>query len=128
MPLPVRSRGRIKFGEFLIDLQTGELSSNGHKSTLSEQPLQLLIALLEQPGELVTRDELRKRLWGSETYVEFDLGLNKAMNRLRESLKDSAEHPRYIELAASRIPLYRKSGGRRGSFSRANKCIEGPAC
>jgi len=97
MPLPVRSRGRIKFGEFLIDLQTGELSSNGHKSTLSEQPLQLLIALLEQPGELVTRDELRKRLWGSETYVEFDLGLNKAMNRLRESLKDSAEHPRYIE-------------------------------
>ena len=104
MPLPVRSRGRIKFGEFLIDLQTGELSSNGHKSTLSEQPLQLLIALLEQPGELVTRDELRKRLWGSETYVEFDLGLNKAMNRLRESLKDSAEHPRYIETLPRRGP------------------------
>jgi DNA-binding winged helix-turn-helix (wHTH) protein len=64
MPLLVRPPGRFRFGEFRIDVQTGELSYNGHKSTLSEQPLQLLIALLEQPGELVTRDELRKRLWG----------------------------------------------------------------
>jgi eukaryotic-like serine/threonine-protein kinase len=88
---------RFRIGEFKIDLRTGELSANGGKSILSEKPLQLLVALLERPGELVTREELKRRLWDADTFVDFDLSLNKAMNRLRDALQDSAEQPRYIE-------------------------------
>ena len=97
MPLPSQSRKQACFGEFKLDLRTGELSSNGHKSTLSEKPFQLLVALLERPGGLVTREELKQRLWSSDTFVDFDLSLNKAVNRLREALGDSAEQPRFIE-------------------------------
>ena len=86
-----------RFGDFVLDARTGELSRGGDRTPLREQPLQLLLALLERPGELVTREELTSRLWPAGTFVDFDRGLNKAVNHLREALGDSAEHPRFIE-------------------------------
>jgi TolB-like protein/DNA-binding winged helix-turn-helix (wHTH) protein/tetratricopeptide (TPR) repeat protein len=97
MPLAGQPSHQIRFGEFTLDLETAELRNNGHRSTLQGQPFQILLILLEQPGVLVTRDELKKRLWPSDTFVDFDHGLNKAVNRLREALDDSADHPKFIE-------------------------------
>src|SRR5215469_3393525 len=102
MPIPPNSVTRLRFAEFEIDLRTGEVLAKGRRSVLSEKPLQLLAALLETPGELVTREELKRRLWGSDTFVDFDLSLNKAMNRLREALGDSAEQPLYVETLPKR--------------------------
>jgi DNA-binding winged helix-turn-helix (wHTH) protein/tetratricopeptide (TPR) repeat protein len=87
----------VRFGEFELDLRTGELRSNGRHIILQEKPFQILTALLERPGEMVAREDLIKRLWPAGTFVDFDLGLNKAVNRLREALGDSAEQPRFIE-------------------------------
>jgi TolB-like protein/DNA-binding winged helix-turn-helix (wHTH) protein len=87
----------FRFGAFAVDVRTGELTSAGRRTPLREQPLQLLLALLERPGELITRDELTRRLWPADTFVDFDRGLNKAMNHLRDALSDSAEHPQFIE-------------------------------
>jgi TolB-like protein/DNA-binding winged helix-turn-helix (wHTH) protein/Flp pilus assembly protein TadD len=92
-----QASNQVRFGEFQLDLQTAELRGNSNKLTLQDQPFQVLSLLLEHPGQLVTRDELRRRLWPSDTFVDFDRGLNKAVNRLREALGDSAEHPRFIE-------------------------------
>ena len=86
-----------RFGAFVLDARTGELTNDGRRTPLREQPLQLLLALLEHPGELITREELIGRLWPAGTFVDFDRGLNKAVNHLREALADSAEHPRFIE-------------------------------
>jgi TolB-like protein/DNA-binding winged helix-turn-helix (wHTH) protein len=86
-----------RFGAFELNPQTGELSNAGKKSQLRDQPLKLLLALLEQPGELVTREALVRRLWPEGTFVDFDRGLNKAVLHLREALADSAEHPQFIE-------------------------------
>jgi serine/threonine protein kinase len=88
---------QIRFGEFQLDSSTRELWRDGQKFSLQEQPFQILSALLERPGQLISREELRKRLWSSSTFVDFEHGLNKAMNRLREVLEDSAEQPRFIE-------------------------------
>src|ERR1700694_2784544 len=92
---------RFKFGVFEADLRTGELTKLGKRIRLQEQPFQLLAMLLEKPGELVTREELRDRLW-PKTIVDFDHGLNKAISKVREALGDSAENPRFIETVASR--------------------------
>ena len=86
-----------RFGVFRLDSRTGELANNGDKAQLREQPLQLLLALLEQPGELVSRETLVRRLWPAGTFVDFDRGLNKAVLHLRETLGDSAENPQFIE-------------------------------
>jgi TolB-like protein/DNA-binding winged helix-turn-helix (wHTH) protein/Tfp pilus assembly protein PilF len=86
-----------RFEVFKLDTRTGELTNNGETAQLRQQPLQLLLALLEQPGELVTREELVKQLWPDGTFVDFDRGLNKAVNHLREVLGDSADQPRFIE-------------------------------
>src|SRR4249920_157196 len=86
-----------RFGAFAVDAQTGELSNAGLRTPLRDQPLQLLLALLERPGELVTREELTRRLWPADTFVDFDRGLNKAINHLREALHDHADHPQFIE-------------------------------
>ena len=94
-PIPVQRLYR--FGDFTLDAHTGELARNGNRTPLREQPLQLLLALLERPGELVSREELIGRLWEPNTFVDFDRGLNKAVNHLREALGDSAEHPQFIE-------------------------------
>lgn len=96
------SGGPIRFEGFELDPGSGELRKQGTRLRLQEQPLKVLTALLEQPGRVVTREELRKRLWGGDTFVEFDHGLNAAVNRLREALHDSAESPRYVETVARR--------------------------
>jgi len=93
----VQSAHLYHFGAFTLDARTGELSDNGHRAPLRDQSVQLLLALLEHPGQLITREELARRLWGTETFVDFDRGLNKAVNHLREALTDSAEQPRFIE-------------------------------
>jgi TolB-like protein/DNA-binding winged helix-turn-helix (wHTH) protein/Flp pilus assembly protein TadD len=92
---------RFKFGVFEADLRTGELTKLGKRVRLQEQPFQLLTMLLEKPGELVIREELRERLW-PKTIVDFDHGLNKAISKVRDALGDSAENPRFIETVASR--------------------------
>ena len=88
---------RVCFGPFEIDEKTGELRKDGTKIRLQEQPRQILQILLEHPGELVARDELRKRVWPTDTFVDFDHGINNAIKRLRESLGDTGETPRYVE-------------------------------
>jgi DNA-binding winged helix-turn-helix (wHTH) protein/Tol biopolymer transport system component len=92
----------IRFGVFEADLHVGELRKQGLKIRLQEQPFQVLAMLLERPGQVVTRDELQKKLWSADTFVDFDRGLNKAINRLREALEDSAENPRFIETVPKR--------------------------
>jgi eukaryotic-like serine/threonine-protein kinase len=87
----------IRFGLFELDLKAGQLTRNGSKLRLPQQPLQLLAVLLERPGEILTREELRQRLWPSDVFVDFDHGLNKSVQKLRDVLGDSATSPRYIE-------------------------------
>ena len=94
--------GPIRFGVFEVDLRSGELRKQGVRIRLAEQPFAVLAMLLEQPGEVVTRDDLRRRLWSADTFVDFDQGLNKAINRVRETLGDSAESPRFIETLPKR--------------------------
>jgi len=91
------SQGNVRFGAFELDEDAGELRREGIKVRLQEQPLQILQILLEQPGKVITREELRKRIWPSDTFVDFDHGINNAIKRLREALADTAETPRYIE-------------------------------
>ena len=93
--------GRVRFGVFEVDLRAGELTKRGLRIRLQEQPFQVLAMLLEKPGELVTREELRRKLW-SQTVVDFDHGVNKAINKIREALGDSAENPRFVETVARR--------------------------
>jgi TolB-like protein/DNA-binding winged helix-turn-helix (wHTH) protein/Flp pilus assembly protein TadD len=87
----------LRFGLFELDLRSGELWKQGRKVRLEGQPVQILICLLERSGELVTRDELRERLWPADTYVNFEHGLNAAVKRLRRALNDSADNPRFVE-------------------------------
>jgi DNA-binding winged helix-turn-helix (wHTH) protein len=87
----------VRFGLFELDLKAGQLSKNGAKIRLSQQPFQLLSVLLERPGEVLTREELRQRLWSSDVFVDFDHGLNKSIQKIRDALGDSADSPRYIE-------------------------------
>ena len=94
--------GVVHFGSFEVDLQQGVLRKGGLKIRLQTQPFQVLAALLERPGEVVTRDELRRRLWPEDTFVDFEHGLNAAVARLRQALGDSAEQPRYVERLAKR--------------------------
>ena len=94
--------GRILFGPFGLDVRAAELYKNNRKIRLPEQPFQILHMLLEQPGEVVVRDEIRKRLWPNDTFVEFDHSINAAIKRLRDALGESAEQPRYIETIARR--------------------------
>ena len=93
---------RLRFGIFEADLRTGELRKRGRLVRLQEQPFQVLAVLLATPGELVTRDELQGRLWTADTFVDFDHGLNKAVNKIRAALGDSADSPRFVETVARR--------------------------
>jgi len=97
MGLPVVSGRVVRFGVFEADLKAGELRKHGFRLKLAEQPFQVLAMLLERPGETITREELRDRLWPSDTFVDFDHGLNNAVMRVREALLDSSDHPRYVE-------------------------------
>jgi TolB-like protein len=91
------SRATIRFHAFELDPHAGELRKHGAKIKLQQQPFQILQALLERPGEVVTRDELQKRIWPSDTFVDFEQGLNNAVQRIRQALGDTAETPRFIE-------------------------------
>ena len=97
MAHPASAVRRAQVGEFHLDLDSGELVGNGTRVRLQVQSLELLKALLEQPGLMVGRDELRQRLWPNDTFVDFDHGLNAAVRRLREALGDSADAPRFVE-------------------------------
>src|SRR6202040_4048106 len=95
-------RGRLRFGVFELDPRAGELRKHGLRVRLQEQPVRVLEMLLEHSGEVVTREELQKRLWPGDTFVDFDHGLNKAINKIREALGDSAESPRFVETVSRR--------------------------
>src|SRR6516162_1362948 len=90
----------VQFGIFELNRRAGELRKHGTRIRLQPKPMHILCALLERPGEIVTREELKTRLWPDDTFVDFESGLNTAVNRLRLALGDSAEHPRYIETEA----------------------------
>jgi len=96
------SHAVIRFGVFELDTESGELRKQGVKVRLQEQPFQILQILLEHPGRVVTREELQRRVWPSDTFVDFDTGLYNAIKRLREALGDSAESPRFIETLSRR--------------------------
>jgi TolB-like protein/DNA-binding winged helix-turn-helix (wHTH) protein len=107
--------GALRFGVYEIDPAGGELRKAGLKIKLQEQPFQILAALLERPGEIVSRDDLRRRLWPDDTFVDFDHSLSTAIGRLREALDDSADNPRFIETLPRRgyrfiAPVERLSG------------------
>src|SRR6476469_7349858 len=93
---------KYKFGEFEADLRAAELRKRGHRLKVQLQPFQLLVALMERPNDVVTREELRLRLWPEDTFVDFDHGLNTAVAKLRETLGDSASSPKYVETIAKR--------------------------
>ena len=97
------SKGIVRFEAFELDLRAGELRKDGDKPVrLPEQPFRILTMLLEHPGEVVSREEIRKKLWPNDTIVEFEHSISAAMNRLRQALGDSADNPRYIETLARR--------------------------
>src|ERR1700731_3837142 len=103
VPVSANSSSRvIRFSTFEVNLHTGELRQRGQRVKLQEQPLQVLAALLERPGELVTREELRTKLWPADTFVDFDHSLNAAIKRLRDALGESADTPIFIETLARR--------------------------
>jgi DNA-binding winged helix-turn-helix (wHTH) protein len=106
----------ISFGDFTVDLKAGELRKHGLKIKLQEQPFQILVMLLEHPGEVVTREEVRQRLWPNDTIVEFGHSTGTAINKLRQALGDDAENPRCIETLPRRgfrllIPLKGQGDG-----------------
>ncbi len=117
---PSASPQVIRFGPFEADLHAGELRRHGLRIKLQEQPFQILAMLLERPGNVVTREELQKKLWPTDTFVDFDHGLGSAINKLRQALGDSAENPRYIETLPKRgfrfIAVVERGRGASGYF------------
>jgi DNA-binding winged helix-turn-helix (wHTH) protein len=100
---PSSSESRLRrFGVFEVDLAAGELRKNGSRVRLQEQPFQVLCVLLENAGRVVTRDDLRQKIWPADTFVDFDHSLNTAVNKIRETLGDSASSPRFVETLARR--------------------------
>jgi DNA-binding winged helix-turn-helix (wHTH) protein len=97
MPDVNRFQAQVRFGAYHVDLRTGELRKHGQKVRLAGRPFQILAMLLEQPGELLTRKELQSKLWPADTFVDFEHGVNAAMQTLRRALCDSHKKPRYIE-------------------------------
>jgi cholera toxin transcriptional activator len=118
----------VRFGVFEVDLVSGELRKNGARIRLQEQPFRVLAMLLEQPGEMVTRDELRSKLWPGDTFVDFDHGLNTAVNKLREALGDVAANPRFVQTVARRgyrfIAPVQANGGRAAGEALAGAVLE----
>src|ERR1700722_9908340 len=87
----------LRFGVFEMDARAGELRKHGVRTKLQDQPFHVLTLLLQRPGEVVSREELRLQIWGTDTFIDFDNGLNTSINKLREALGDSADTPRFIE-------------------------------
>lgn len=97
MQVPATAIARLRVGEFEVDLRCGEVRRNGDKIKLQQRPFQIFAALLQRPGEVVTRQEIRQSLWPTDTFVDFEHSINTAVNKLREALGDDAENPRFIE-------------------------------
>jgi len=121
----------VRFGVFELDLAAGELRKNGAKLRLQEQPFQVLALLLENAPDVVTREQLRQKLWLADTFVDFDHSLNTAVNKLRETLGDSASSPRYIETLARRgyrfiAPVHKNIGA--ASVERGDVGTGAPGC
>jgi DNA-binding winged helix-turn-helix (wHTH) protein len=102
MPTPERSKNAIRFDAYEVDLRAQELYKAGRKVKLQIQPFQVLAMLLEQPGEVVTREEMQKRLWPADTFVDFEHSLNTAIKKLRQALEDDIKKPRYVETLPKR--------------------------
>jgi eukaryotic-like serine/threonine-protein kinase len=122
----------MRFGVFEVDRRSGELRKHGVRVRLRDQSLQVLLLLLERAGQMVTREELQGRLWPADTFVDFDRGLNKAVNRLRDALGDSAESPRFIETLPKRgyrfiAPVERVGAARPPELSAIAPETAGPA-
>jgi len=105
----------FRFGPFELSERDGELRKNGVRIKLQEQPFRVLVELLANAGTLVTREELQQKLWPADTFVDFDVGLNSAIRKIRQALGDDADHPRYIETAAKRgyrflVPVTKTTG------------------
>jgi cholera toxin transcriptional activator len=99
---PRHANGIFRFGAYEAETASGELRKSGLRLRVQEQPFQVLLVLLERPGEVVTREDLRQKLWPADTFVDFDHSLNTVINKLREALNDSAANPRFIETLARR--------------------------
>src|ERR1700687_4569407 len=97
MAQPAANPGVVRFGLFELDLDSRELRKSGMRIKLQEEPLLILALLVERPGAIVTREELQKKLWPHDTFVDFDLSLNSAVKKLRQALNDDSENPRFIE-------------------------------
>src|ERR1700751_4924846 len=115
MALDTQSSGILRFATFEVDLRAGELRKQGKCIKVQEQPFHVLTVLLQRPGEVVTREELRNQNWPSDTFVDFDNSLNTAINKLREALGDSADNPRFVETLPRRgyrfiAPVARANG------------------
>ncbi len=126
MKQPAISSKLVRFGIYEVDLGTRELRKHGRKVKLQEQPCQILAILLEQRGVVVTREELRTRLWSDDTFVDFDNSLNTAIMRLREALSDSSDNPRFIETLRWLCFRLKTYPGIRTSSSRIGR-IRGPS-
>ncbi len=101
--MPGENAGRLfRFGVFEANEAAGELRKHGVRIKLHSQPFKVLLLLLERPLGIVTREEMRQRLWGTETFVDFDHGLNTAVNKIREALGDAASAPRYVETVSGK--------------------------
>lgn len=131
MPNSSRSSVRaIRFDEFEVDLSAGQLRKGGQRVKIQDLPFRLLVALLDRPGEIVTREQLRNRLWG-DTFVDFDDGLHTAIRKLRDVLGDSATHPRFIETVPRRgycfiAPVSTVAAGRMRSLANRNLPFRNP--
>src|ERR1700756_5350493 len=99
---PLRRTSVVRFGTFEVSFESGEVRKAGLRIRVQQQPLKLLQILLERPGEVVSREELRNRLWTNETFGDFDQAVNIAIGKLRSALGDSADDPRYIETLPKR--------------------------
>src|SRR5205823_14524445 len=106
MEPPSQGSGQLRFGVFEVDFRAGELRKRGLRIRLQQQPFQVLEMLVLKPREVVSRDELRNKLWPADTFVDFDHGLNKAVNKIRDALGDSAENPRFRDGVPSWLPVY----------------------
>ena len=120
MALEVRSPSILRFGVFEVEVRSGELRKQGVRIKLQEQPFHVLTVLLQRPGAVVTREELRNQNWPADTFVDFDNSLNTAINKLREALGDSADNPRFIETLPRRgyrfiAPVTEVDGTTRGA-------------
>jgi DNA-binding winged helix-turn-helix (wHTH) protein len=102
MAMPAQSSKLLRFDAFEVDLRAGELYKGGRKIKLQDQPFQVLAMMLERQGEMVTREEMQKRLWPADTFVDFDHSLNTAIKKLRQALGDDKKKPRYVETLPKR--------------------------